>query len=249
VNPPYDSGRLVGDLASLGVAHGDVLFVHASFKSLGQIDGGATTVVQSLELALGQAGLLLMPSFNLIGGRDQRAESWDIKTSPSTVGWLTEYFRSMPGTFRSDHYSHSVAARGRGAEAFVADHLSDGGMASPWDRSPWGKTYGADSPMIRAYDRGGKILMIGVDYETSTYCHVVEATYWALRLQDAPAAGFVWLDRDRLGGYWEQNGKLNRGMVGDADCRLIDIRTFVDDLLEAVKADPDAYDRVKLGTR
>lgn len=237
------------DLGTLGVQPDDVLFVHSSFKSLGQVEGGAGTVIGAMESAIGLDGLLLMPSFNLIGGRDQRADAWDLATTPSSVGWLTEYFRRMPGTFRSDHYSHSTAARGRGAEAFVADHLSNRGMASPWDRAPWGKTYGADSPMIRAYDRDGKILMIGVDYETSTYCHVVEATYWAERKRDDPDAPFVWLDRHRLGAYWEAHGTLQKGRVGDADCRLIRIRTFVDGLLEAVKSDPDRYDRVKLGTR
>ena len=91
--------------------------------------------------------------------------------------------------------------------------------------------------------------MIGVDYETSTYCHVVEVTYWNERLKDDSNAAFVWLDRERLGVYWEEHGYLSRGKVGDSDCRLIGIRTYVDRLLEEVRANPDAYDRVKLGTR
>lgn len=245
----FDKHDLISDLRTLGIEMGDCLYVHSSFKSLGTVVDGAVTVVDAFEDVLGDDGLLLMPSFNLIGGRDQRADSWDVDSTPSSVGWLTEFFRLMPGTFRSDHYSHSTAARGRGAEAFVSDHRSNRGMASPWDREPWGKTYGADSPMIRAYDRGGKILMIGVDHQTSTYCHVVEVTYWADRLREDPDAGFIWLDRHRLGDYWEHHGSLVRGRVGNADCRLIDIRTYVDGLLEAVKADPDSYDRVKLGTR
>ncbi|MBT7549777.1 MAG: aminoglycoside N(3)-acetyltransferase, partial [Gemmatimonadetes bacterium] len=104
---------LCADLCRLGVEPGDILFIHSSFKSLGPVDGGAETVVRALEDAVGSAGLILMPSFQLVPSeRDQRAAGWDWATTPSTVGWLTEYFRRMPDTVRSDHYSHSVAARG-----------------------------------------------------------------------------------------------------------------------------------------
>ena len=143
-------------------------------------------MIASLENALGIGGVLLMPSFNLIGDREQRAGSWDIAKTESSVGWLTEYFRLMPGTHRSDHYSHSVAARGQGAKKFVADHLSEEGMTSPWDHLPWGKTYGTNSPMMRAYDSNGKISMLGVDYQSSTYIHVVEVMLWNERLKETP---------------------------------------------------------------
>ena len=178
-----------------------------------------------------------------------RARAWDRERTASSVGWLTEFFRQMPGTSRSDHYSHSVAVRGMGAGRFVADHLSNDGLMSPWDRAPWGRTYGSNSPMIRAYDRDGKILMLGVDYQSSTYSHVVEVMYWNERLSIDPNASFVWLDRDRLGEVWEQMGSMMTGKIGDAECRLFRIRDYVDGLLTVVRADPDSYDRVKLGTR
>ena len=134
------------DFERLGVETADTLFVHSSFKSLGNVDGGPETVVVALEDAVGPDGLLMMPVFNLIE-RPLRHKVWDISTTPSTVGWLTEYFRRMPGTFRSDHYSHSVAARGMDAESFVADHQSQEGLRSPWDLEPWGRTFGTHSPM------------------------------------------------------------------------------------------------------
>jgi aminoglycoside 3-N-acetyltransferase len=245
----HTQSSLRDDLISLGAETGDVLFVHSSFKSIGQVDGGASTVVAAFEDVLTSDGLILMPSFNLLGDRDERAASWNPEQTASSVGWLTEFFRQMPDTFRSDHYSHSVAARGKDAERFVADHLSQEGMASLWDRAPWGRTYGPNSPMIRAYDRDGKILMLGVDYESSTYCHVVEVMYWNERLPNDPDASFVWLDRDRLGEAWEQTGSMKTGKIGDAGCRLFRIRDYVDGLLSVVRADPDSFDRVKLGTR
>jgi len=245
----HTQSRLAEDLSAFGVAVGDVLFVHSSFKSLGKVDGGATAVVAALESVIGEGGLLLMPSFNLIGDRDERAAKWSLADAVSSVGWLTEYFRQMPGTVRSDHYSHSVAARGKSAEQFVSGHLSDEGFGSPWDRKPWGKVYGSNSPMIRAYDRGGKIMMLGVDYESSTYMHVVEVTYWNERLSQDPEAPFIWLDRTQMGKAWDRSGSTKTGKIGDSESKLISIREYVDGLLEVVRADPDSYDRVKLGTR
>lgn len=236
---------LIQGLQNLGIASGDVLFMHSSFKSLGDVKGGADTVIGALESVLGENGLLLLPSFHLLENHDERIARWDIETTASTVGWLTEFFRQMPGTYRSDHYSHSVAARGEGAEGFVADHLSSEGMISPWDRPPWGKTYGANSPMVRAYDRGGKLMMMGVDYYTSTYIHVVEVMYWNGLLKDNPVAPFLRLDRPKLDVFWDANGRLERGEVGDADCRCFGIRDYVDTLLEEVRRDPVCYDRMR----
>lgn len=232
---------LFRDLRALGVEQGDTLFVHSSFRSLGPVQDGALAVVGALEKAADPGGLILMPSFNLLENNRLRAETWDPDTTPSTVGWLTEFFRTLPGTYRSDHYSHSVAARGRNARAFVAGHRDRIGRSSPWDRDPWGRTYGENSPMVRAYAAGGKVLMLGVTYETSTYIHLVEVICWHRRLEDEPNAEYMWIDRPELGAFWEQNGELNRGRVGNADARLFPIRTYVDRLVEEVEARPGAY--------
>lgn len=241
---PYRCDELTQDLRRLHVAAGDILFVHSSFKSLGPVDGGAESVIKALEAAVGPEGLLLMPSFNLVE-RELRAETWDHATTPSTVGWITEQFRRQPGVYRSDHYSHSVAARGRGARRFVAGHLSQEGYSSPWDCKPWGKTFGLHSPMYRAYQADARLLMLGVDYFSSTYIHLVEVIYWhrlRARRQDAgefPA--FPALDRNVLGAFWERTGALRRGRVGDAACRLFGVRSYVDALLAEVERNARLY--------
>ena len=226
-------------LAALGGAAGNMLFIHSSFKSLGPVAGGAQTVIDALQAAVPD-GLILMPSFHLIE-RSARARCWNWATTPSTVGWLSEFFRRLPDTYRSDHYSHSVAARGRGAADFVADHRCQQGHTSPWDLAPWGRTYGTHSPMFRAYRRGGKILMLGVDYQTSTYIHLVEVLYWHHLRRAEPQAAYPALDRPRLGAFWDATGPLTQGLVGAARCRLFPINAYVDTLLAAVVASPERY--------
>ena len=240
MKPDHSQAKLTQDLRDLGVQPGDTLFIHSSFKSLGPVPGGAGTVIGALEDAVGPAGLILMPSFNLVDFED-RPGTWDVDAAPSTVGWLTEFFRLMPDTYRSDHYSHSVAARGKGALEFVSGHLSREGMRSTWDQEPWGKGFGTHSPMNRAYRANGKLLMLGVDYMSSTYCHFAESIHWNKQLKHDPDAGYPLLDRPSLGKFWDRNGKLARGSVGDAHCRLFGIRDYVDALFSEATSNPGPY--------
>ena len=234
---------IADDLAALGVESGDVLFTHASYKSLGPVAGGAESVIRAMERTVGRDGTLLMPSFTLSSrDRDERARLWDRENSASTVGWLTECFRALPGTVRSDHYSHSVCARGNRAEYFVSGHTDRVGPVSPWDREPWGRTYGDNSPMVRAYrEATGKVLMLGVDYDSATYCHLVEVLYWNRRLVFDSRAEYLWSDREAVGAEWDRSGWLSRGRIAQADCRLFGIAAFVDTVLEWVETDPSPF--------
>ena len=136
---PYTREKLTQDFTDLGIQKGETLFIHSSFKSLGPVEDGAGTVISALEAAVSAEGLILMPTFSLLPSREERVAAWNVNKTPSTVGWLTEFFRQMPDTHRSNHYSHAVAARGKDAKAFVSDHRRRDGYASPWDYYPWGK--------------------------------------------------------------------------------------------------------------
>ena len=49
------------------------------------------------------------------------------------------------------------------------------------------------------------------------------------------------IERPVLGEFWERAGRLSRGRVGDAYCRLFPIREYVDTLLHEVTNNPDPY--------
>ena len=97
------------------------------------------------------------------------------------------------------------------------------------------------SPMVRAYKSDAKLLMIGVDYNTSTYIHLVEVIRWNKRLTDDSQATFIGLNRPKLGAFWDALGKLRQGKVGDSDCRLFHINTYVNTLLAEVERNPKPY--------
>ena len=226
----FTQSQLFEDLNRLGVQLNDILFVHSSYKSIGNVSSGALAIIKALENSVGPKGLVLMPSFNLVD-RKKRAELWEIDKSPSTTGWLSEYFRKLPNTWRSDHYSHSVAALGQQAKAFVSEHNNNHGFDSPCDLEPWGKTLGTYSPMFKAYKENGRILMIGVDYQSSTYIHLAEVIIWNVQRIHRENVPFPTLDRDACGKYWENIGEISEGFVGNAHCKLFGIRDYVDSLV------------------
>ena len=232
--------QLTKDLETLGVEKGDVLFVHSSFNSVGDIQGGAHTLVTALQSAVCDDGLVLMPAFNLIDW-NQRHKHWDINKTKSTVGWLTEYFRTMEDTCRSDHYSHSVCGRGFEADRYVSRHLEKVGLRSRWDREGWGFTFGTYSPMYQAYLNEGKILMIGVDYESSTYVHLAEVIYRTTCLDGENIHAHPFSNLSRVGEFWESAGELSVGNVGDAACKLFNIREYVDTVSKEFSVNMDKY--------
>ena len=50
------------DLGRLGIARGDVVFLHSSLRSLGWVAGGAEAVIDAFLDVLGPEGLLAVPT-------------------------------------------------------------------------------------------------------------------------------------------------------------------------------------------
>lgn len=131
---PYLKQRdLERALRAVGVRRGMLLMTHSSLSAYGYVEGGATTIVAALRRVLGAAGTLAMPTHTVshFGRPPYRARS-----TPSTVGAVTEAFRQMPGVRRSPHPTHSVAACGPLADVLLAGHT---GSLAPLARAGvWG---------------------------------------------------------------------------------------------------------------
>jgi aminoglycoside 3-N-acetyltransferase len=154
----WTTEQLVTDLRRLGVGAGDLLMVHASLRAIGPVEGRAAGVVAALETSVGPGGTLLM----MIGAPEGGA-AFDAATTPADpdVGVLAEVFRTTPGTVVSDHPEGRFAARGRWAGELVSG-------------VPWDDYYGPGSPLERFVVRGGKVLRMGADVDTTTVIHYAE---------------------------------------------------------------------------
>ena len=243
----FSKDDLINDLERAGFSRHDTVLIHSSMKSIGEVDGGADTVLDALMEFFGDEGLLVFPtlSWRL---NSENPRFYPEKTA-SQVGVLPELFRQRPGVKRSLHPTHSVAAYGPDAEAFVAGHeLFDTPCAR---RSPWGKLA----------DRGGKIIFIGTGINCNTFFHGVDE--WSLPREKVfkPVQQTLYVvlgDREMAVLSWRHlpghsslfhlpepellaAGALNDFRFGDARCRVMAAAPAAETVSEMLKNNPDLF--------
>ncbi len=179
---------LIEGFSSLGVSPGGTLMVHASLSSFGSVEGGAGAVISALLFVLGEEGTLLMPAFSryLQNGEDV----WDRENTPSSMGKISETFRRMPGTLRSNHAAHSICARGKHAEFLC--------------RRPYRTGFGKDSPFRTLLEIDAEILLVGVSYNVCTFFHLLEVEADVpYRFPEERKAKIIIDGREEYGSAWE----------------------------------------------
>jgi len=187
--------KIIEDLRKLGIREGNVLFVHSSLKSLGFVEGGADAVIDALIESVGKDGTIAMPSFTLAGSMAQtlkRGIVFNPKTSPSTVGAITEAFRKRKRVHRSIHPTHSICAFGANAKWITNGHEN----AST--------NFGQGTPLYKIMEADGIILGLGVEFGPVTFAHVLEDT-----ITDFPIR--VYCDKEYVAKVIDVNG-LEREM-------------------------------------
>lgn len=229
---------IVNDLRRLGVGPGMTIMVHSSLSALGHVEGGAETLIEALIEAVGPEGTVAMPAMPGSG-------VFDIESSPSTVGTVTEVFRTYPGVRRSFHPSHSACAIGPRADFLLEDTLDH--PTAIGAESPWGRL----SRLPEAH-----VLLLGVDQDRNTLLHhpeeVVRAPYLntiqreyraedgsvrtkTLELFPGPHRDFIGLEPIIMA-----SGAMRIGKVGNAVARLMHAMTTVEAVTEALRKDPAA---------
>ena len=111
---------LTEDLVHTGILPSDTLLVHSSMKSIGEVDGGADTVLDVLMDYFRESGLLVFPT--LTYDLNSSNPVFYVNETPSQTGVLSDLFWRRPGVLRSLHPTHSVAAWGHDAAEFIAGH-------------------------------------------------------------------------------------------------------------------------------
>ena len=133
----------------VGIRKGDIVMMHSSFKSLGEVDGGAETVIGGMLDAVGEEGTLVLPTFSQKDFGNSY-KTWHMD-KPSDTGYLTEYFRKREGSLRSDQATHSVAAFGKMAKEITATHGHTHKRFGNFGDTP----FSADSPYEKMYNMNG----------------------------------------------------------------------------------------------
>ena len=247
---PVTVDMLVADLERLGVEPGMTVILHSSLSSLGWVCGGAETVVDAMETALGRNGTLVVPTHS--GANSDPAawvappvpEPWwpvirtsmpafDSRLTPTRgMGAIPDCVLRHPQAYRSAHPQVSFAAIGHHAGEITSGHRID-------------EQLGITSPLGRIYDLEGSVLLLGVGHDTNTSLHLAEylAVWPSKRTREQGAAVLVdgerrWvtftdLDIDEgdfpaIGAAFEATGSARRARVGHTTAALMPQRPLVD---------------------
>ena len=237
------------DLLNMGIKEGDILLVHSSLSSIGWICGSAQAVIMALQKAIGENGTLVMPAHS---GENSDPAQWmnppvpkewieqiyenmpafDVNLTPTRgMGKIAELFRSQPKVHRSNHPQVSFAAWGKWAEDITKNH-----QLTP--------QLGMESPIGKMYALNAKILLLGVGYDSCTSFHLAETLCDKMPRKNTGAAIIednkrVWKwfedfdynsdeDFERLGNAYEEANKVKTGKIGNAECKLLDMKAGVD---------------------
>lgn len=156
----YNKQQLKDQLESMGLKGDETILIHSSMKSIGEVDGGADSVLDAW-MEYFKDGLLLLPTHTW---KTVNADNpvYNPQTTPSCVGLLTNMFMKRDGVIRSLHPTHSMAGYGKSAAEYLAGEEYNNTPCTP------GGCYD------RLKDAGGKVLLVGVGHERNTYIHSVE---------------------------------------------------------------------------
>ena len=148
-----------------GVERGDALLLHSSAKRT--LIGcrrkyghqfSLDDLLQTFLDALGPSGTLLLPLFNF---DFTKGVPFDMCSTPSRMGALTETARQQPQAVRTGHPIYSFCVLGAKAEQFQ-------GVCNT-------SAYGAQSPFALLRELNGKIGVLGLpDQKSMTFYHHVE---------------------------------------------------------------------------
>jgi aminoglycoside 3-N-acetyltransferase len=239
--------QLVEDFHALGLGRGDTVFVHSSLSAIGNVVGGAATVVAALLDAVGPDGTLAVPTIPYRGSMRAYLEArplFDVRSTPSRMGAITEAVRRDPRALRSGEPSHPVAAIGRQAEFLIREHLLS---RSPCD---------VNSPYYRLTLIDAWYLLLGVDFHSCTLLHGAEEIARVPFLDLTTLYDFPCRDGDReyvariashstslranfaaVEPVLEARGLLVRGSAGSAACRLARAADILNVALEELERD------------
>lgn len=176
---PLTKAKLIEEFKTMGIKSTDTILVHTSLSKLGYVIGGALTLIQALQETVSE-GTILMPTQT---GDNSNPEEWqnppvstswiplikehtpafDPQSTPTRgMGVVPELFRTLPGVVRSNHPIGSFAVWGKDNDTIIASQV-----LTP--------EFGEHSPLDHLIKRQGKVVLIGVGYDSCTLMHYTEA--------------------------------------------------------------------------
>lgn len=154
---------ILNQLQAMGAPTDSVVLMHSSLRAIGNIDGGAEALLDTLiEYFTRDGGLFCIPTHTW---RNMDKDiTLDMTSDENCLGALSGIAIRDGRGIRSENPTHSMVVFGDRDRAL--DFISNEPFV----------TFGtsADSCYGKLYDMGGKILLVGVAQNRNTYIHAVE---------------------------------------------------------------------------
>lgn len=226
--------NLLADLSAMGLKHTDAIMVHSSMKSIGAVAGGADTVVDAF-MEYFKEGLFMTPTHTW-AQMGENHSLFDPEEEPACVGIIPNVFRQREGVVRSLHPTHSIAAYGPKAAAYIKGEENVITPAQPG--GCWSRLLDVDA----------KILLVGCTHARNTFMHAVEEhldvperltaepVNFQIKMPDGsikdvavhrhynPVTAHISEEYDKLAQAFYDCGAAKKVKFGDADCILCEAR-------------------------
>lgn len=253
----YNKEQLKACLKEMGLSPSDSIMVHSSMKSIGAVEGGADTVIDAF-LEYFSDGLLMTPAHTWTQMSEEHS-LFDPAAEPACVGIIPNLFLQRPGVVRSLHPTHSIAAYGSAAAAYVQGEEACRTPCPPggcWDR-------------LRSIH--AKILLIGVTHARNTYIHSIEEvlgvperftsapTLFSLKMPDGsiqpapmyrhynPHTAHISESFDKLSEAFLECGAARAVSFGDAACLLCEADKLFEVTARVLSHEPNCLiDRTRI---
>jgi len=244
---------IVKAFKDVGVAPSDIVLIHSSLKSFGHVIGGPISVINAAKEAVTESGTIVFPT---IVQKDfaNVYKNWDIKNSPSDVGTITEIFRLLPDSIRSNQATHSVAAWGSKAVEITGEHSSYGPRMGVFGDY----CFSYSSPWQKMYIHGARIVFIGIDMVYNTFKHFVEYIlmehyYNSIEDQKNKCLAMKKIARHNVPGVWpfhdakrtqailERLGLISHAKCGNSIFTSIKADDYVDNVFKLFKENPENW--------
>ncbi|MCX7918463.1 MAG: AAC(3) family N-acetyltransferase [bacterium] len=245
-----DKETIIKQLRQFGLSPGDVVVLHSSLSSIGQVIGGANSVIDALMNVIDPNGTLVVPTFTFSFKRfGEKPPPFCPTESASLCGLISDTLWRRPDAHRSLHPTHSVAAIGFFAREMVKGH----------DKTT---PLGIGSPYHKLSQIGGLVMLLGVGPDQNFLLYTAEklagVPYLHISYSDdkngteiarvksgdeiievpiseVPGcnAGFV-----KAESLLRERGIVEEGMVGKAKTELMKAENVIEVLSERLQSDP-----------
>lgn len=242
-----DEATILSALSTLPIATPMAVCVHSSLSACGYVEGGADSVIRALR-AWNGGGTLMMPAHSYCYPKPGHAAPvFDVTSTPSVVGAVTDVFWRQGDVLRSLHPTHSLAVEGPRAGELIAGH----------DRcdTPCGR----GTPYERMAQSDCAVLMFGATLDAYTLFHTAEDAVGVPYLYEPEPVTLRYRDTGgherqlrmrrqdvtikrsfrQKDGWLERRGLLHRAVLGDGELLLIpDVRAAHLAILAELKKSP-----------